>query len=95
MSLFGPKRHECPAGCWTVIISNAFVQLPAGFEVRVTTRDGSPVEGWYSEKKSRWVFPGKPVEGKLAPRLTFERGLWNTFYSVQVLPSVDCVVEVS
>lgn len=95
MSLFGPTRYECPAGQWTVIISRSFVQLPAAYDVLITTRDGSPVAGWYSEKKSRWIVPGKPVEGKLAPRLAFERGFWNTFHTVQVLPSVDCVVEVS
>ena len=94
MSLFGPKRYECPAGRWTVIISSAFVQLPVDFEVRVSTRDGAPVGGWFSEKKSRWVIPGKPVEGKLLPQMSFQRGWWNTFHSVQVLPSVDCVVEV-
>lgn len=94
MGLFGPTKIICPGGVWTTIISNAFVQLPKGFAVRIVTTGGGTVEGLYEEKKSRWIFPGKPIQGPLAAAMAFERGYFNTFYSVKVCPTTDCIVDV-
>lgn len=94
MGLFGPKKVRCPANRWTTIISNRFVQMPAAFDVRMTAVGGGDVDGVFEEKRSRWIFRGAPVRGSLAPHMTFERGIWNTFYSVQVYPSADSVAEV-
>ena len=94
MGLFGPKRIQGRRGVWTTIISNAFVQMPVVFDVRIVTADGSPVDGLYEEKKSLWIFPGTPLQGRLAPVMAFERGYFNTFFSVKVCPTADCIIEV-
>ena len=95
MGFFGPKRIDCPANVWTTIISNAFVQLPAEFDVSVVTNTGAPIAGVYEEKKSQWIIPGKPVQGPLDSRMRFHRGYFNTFYSVKLCPTASCTVEVN
>ena len=92
--MFGKKRIECPAGQWTTIIRSRFAQMPAVWEVSLHA-GGGEVAGEFEETKSRWVFPGQPVTGRLGERLTFERGYWNTFYSVRVRPRVAVTAEVS
>jgi hypothetical protein len=94
VGFFGTRKIACRAGVWTTIISSAFMGLPAGFRVRVRTAGGEPIEGTYQEKKSTWIFPGTPVQGALRPSMDFERGYWNTFYSVMILPTTDCSVEI-
>lgn len=94
MGLFGAKHVTCPANEWTFVIDNAFVQLPVTFEVQLRTTSGAPVAGTYVEKASRWIFPGEPRQGPLTDRLRFERGWFNTFYSVRICPTEACVAEV-
>lgn len=94
MGIFGTKHIECPANQWTQIISNAFVQMPAVFDVRIRTKSGAPVVGAVGEKASRWIFPGQVKQTPLAARMTFERGYFNTFYSVMIRPTEDCLVEI-
>lgn len=90
MGLFGPKRIPCPAGAWTTIVATSFAQMPKSWTV---TFEG-PAAGEYEVKKSAWIFPGAPVRSPLAPKITLERGYWNTFYSVRVCPGSDTVANV-
>jgi hypothetical protein len=90
MGLFGPRRVTCPAGRWTTIISTSFAQMPKPFDVRFE----GEAAGEFEETKSSWIFPGKPQRGALAPKLTFSRGYWNTFYKVRVLPQHEVIAEI-
>lgn len=94
MGLFGSKLVRCPRGVWTTIISTSFAQLPTVFEVRMKRHDGSAVSGLYERKGSRWLFAGHAQTGPLAERMAFERGLWNTFFSVRVRPDADSIAEI-
>ncbi len=94
MGLFGTTRIRCPAKQWTCIIRNSFVQIPVSFQVQLKTESGNPVAGSFTETASKWIFPGTPRTGPLADQLRFDRGWFNTFYSVQVCPTEDCVAEV-
>lgn len=90
MALFGPTRVSCPAGVWTTIISTWFAQLPKGWSVRIE----GEASGECEVKKSAWIFPGSPVRGPLTAQMTFERGYWNTFYSVRLRPTADVVAVI-
>lgn len=94
MGLFGPKRTRCPAGVWTTIIDDWFVQIPRQYCVRFETH-GAALTGTVEEKKSTWIFPGQPTTRSLAPEMSLDRGYFNTFYRVRVRPEhdVDAVVE--
>jgi hypothetical protein len=87
------KTITCPAGQWTTIIRSLFAQMPASWELHLRS-EGSDVEGEFEETKSAWVFPGKPVSGQLREHLTFERGYWNTFYSVRIRPRTTLTAEI-
>jgi hypothetical protein len=91
--MFGKKTITCPAGQWTTIIRSRFAQLPASWDIHLRS-EGGDVAGEFEEKKSAWVFPGQPVCGQLRERLSFERGYWNTFYSVRIRPRTAVTAEI-
>lgn len=88
------KTLRCPAHVWTAIFDHAFVQLPWSWTVRVVSADGAPVAGEVQEKRSSWVFPNAPTSRPLEPTMRFQRGWWNTFYSVKVKPERDVVIHI-
>ncbi|MEO8800998.1 MAG: hypothetical protein ABI551_24110 [Polyangiaceae bacterium] len=90
MKVFGPKRIDCPAAVWTTIVATSFAQFPKSWTVRFE----GDVDGECELKKSSWIFPGAPVVGALAARMTFERGYWNTFFSVRVRPRTQAIVAI-
>lgn len=92
--MFGPKRIACPAGQWTTIIHTSFAQMPKAWSVKLISAGGAPVQGAFVESKSAWVLPTSPQQGTIDGVHTFERGYWNTFYSVRVNPAADATAEV-
>ncbi|HKQ53788.1 MAG TPA: hypothetical protein VJT74_15540 [Pyrinomonadaceae bacterium] len=84
--MFGKKAITCRAGEWTTVIRSRFAQMPAVWEVNLQALNGGEVAGEFEETKSRWIFRGRPTGGRLRERLTFERGYWNTFYTVRIRP---------
>jgi hypothetical protein len=88
-----PKRITCPAGQWTAIFDHAFVQMPNAWRVRFVC-SGGPVEGEVAVKKSSWIFPGKPQVQALRDQMDFERGWFNTFFSVRVNPVREVIAEI-
>ncbi len=94
MGFFGPRVVKCPAGQWTAIFDHAFVQMPKGWTVTFTAADGGAVEGEVAEKRSSWIFPNPPKAMPLKPLMNFERGWWNTFYSVRVKPARDITAAI-
>jgi hypothetical protein len=87
------RTVRCRANAWTTILDTPFAQLPVTWTLHLDAA-GAPVDGAYEERKTRWVFPTDPVRGPLSARMTFERGYWNTFYSVRFRPTVDVDVTI-
>lgn len=87
------KRQLCPANQWTTIISNFGTGMPRTFQIRFTSKDGSPVSGRYSEKKYLWILPLAPKEGDLQAELSFHRDWINAMYVLKIYPTSDTVVE--
>lgn len=94
MGLFGIKRIECPRNQWTTLISNFGAGMPACWNISFKARDGEKVEGTYIEKRCRWIFPQKPVTGKITEQMQFERYWINAIYSLKVCPEVDVIAEI-
>lgn len=72
------------------MIRTPFAQMPATWTLRLTADRGA-VAGEFEETRSSWVFPGTPRTGPLQPEMVFERGYWNTFYTVRFRP-VETVI---
>jgi hypothetical protein len=87
--MFGERRIPCPAGRWTKIISNFGTGYPRWFSVRLETRDGSPIDGEFVEKRALWIFPQPAQSGRLAATMQFHRRWINAIYSVSVCPTAD------
>lgn len=79
------RTLTCPAGLWTTVIHTPFAQLPATWTLRLAADRGA-VAGEFEESKSTWVFPGTFRTGPLQPEMVFERGYWNTFYTLRLRP---------
>ncbi len=91
-TMFGrPRTLTCPGGEWTTVVRSQFAQMPATWTIRM---HGDPIAGEYEETKSAWVFPGTPSIGPLDGVMTFERGYWNTFYTVRLRPTDTVTVTV-
>lgn len=88
------KSIRCPAGVWTAIFDHALVQMPWSWNVRFEATDGGAVAGEVHEKRSSWIFPNAPVSKPLGGEMRFERGWWNTFYSVKVKPERDVIAHI-
>lgn len=54
--------------------------------------EGEVLSGTVEIKGSRWIFPKAPVMLKLEENNTVEKGIWDTIYSVYVIP--DCDVKI-
>jgi hypothetical protein len=89
------RTVNCPAGQWTAIFDHAFVQLPRAWTVSFTAADGGTVTGEVMEKRSSWIFPNPPTTRALDGVMTFERGWWNTFYSVRIKPTSDVIAQIN
>ena len=94
MRMFEVKKVICPKNEWTMLISNAFVQMPVSRRIKFVSESGETIDGTYSEKRSAWIFPQNPIEGKLETEMIFDRYWINTFYSLQVCPTVDLIAEI-
>ncbi|MEN8208841.1 MAG: hypothetical protein ABFR50_06285 [Candidatus Fermentibacteria bacterium] len=94
MILFGRKRKvSCPAGKWTTLISNFGTGMPKTFTIAFHTDSHREISGEFMEKKSIWIFPGKPVRGSIVPLMEFKRDWINGIYSVKVKPDIDLIAE--
>lgn len=83
------RTLTCPPGVWTTVLRTPFAQLPLTWTLRLVAERGE-VAGEFEESKSTWVFPATPRTRPLQPEMVFERGYWNTFYTLRFRP-VDTV----
>jgi len=77
-----------------MIISNAFVQMPVSRRIKFVSESGEMIDGTYSEKRFMWIFPQTPTDGRLEAEMVFDRYWINTFYSLQICPTVDLTAEI-
>jgi hypothetical protein len=87
-----PKLITCPAGQWTAIFDHAFVQMPNAWTVYFS--GGEPLEGEVAVKKSSWIFRKPAQVVPLQAVMHFERGWFNTFFSVRVRPVREVRAEI-
>jgi hypothetical protein len=88
------RTVQCPADQWTVIFNHAFVQIPRVWTISFVAADGGTVTGEVVERRSSWIFPKPPITLPLVATMSFERGWWNTFYSVYVKPTHDVIAQI-
>ena len=68
--------------------------MPASWNIRLKAKNGETIEGTYLEKRWLWIFPQKPVTGKLAEQMRFERYWVNAIYSLKICPNADVIAEI-
>lgn len=51
--------------------------------------DGQKLSGVVEVKGSRWIFPKPTIIQKLQTENTVAKGMWDTFYSVHIVPECD------
>ncbi len=88
------RTISCAAGEWTPIFRHHFVQMPYAWTVTFAAVDGGIVTGEVKETRSSWIMPNPPTLLPLTATMYFQRGWWNTFYSVYVKPERDVVAQI-
>lgn len=76
------------------MISNFGTGMPACWNISFKAHDGEKIEGFYIEKRWRWIFPQKPVKGELSEQIRFERYWINAIYSLKICPVTDVIAEI-
>ena len=51
--------------------------------------EGQALSGTIEVKGSRWIFPKPMIKQKLEENNSVEKGVWDTIYSVYVIPECD------
>jgi len=95
MGLFKRKSVRCASGEWTRIIYDFGKGLPEDMQVTVESSSGEVVEGEYKETHYNWIFPKKPVLGRIEPSMLFHRRWIDGIYTVYFKPNKECVVHFS
>ncbi len=87
------KAIQIAAGCKTRIIRRQFSSLATTYMFDVVPASPNDnLAGTMEIKGSDWIFP-KPVKRvPLQPSNRVTAGVWDTFFSVYVIPEVDVVV---
>jgi len=93
MALFGKRKVTCPACRWTTLISNFGTGMPKTFTIAFISKYDGDISGEFIEKKYFWIFPGKPIRGKIVPLMEFHRDWINGIYTVKVKPDSDLIAE--
>ena len=88
------KRIQVPAGCKTRIIRRRFSSLMMTyiFDAAPTIQDDD-LMGTVEVRGADWIFPKSPQRMPLQSRNTVTAGIWDTFFSVYVIPDVDVVIS--
>ena len=87
------KTIHCPKGKSTKIISNFGRGFSQIFNLTITTDSETNISGTYIEQKYFWIFPQKPITGKLEAQMQFHRRWIDGIYSITIIPDIDVVVK--
>ncbi len=58
-------------------------------------KTGKPVSGQIEISRSYWIFPKASETQELRQNNTVTKGMWDTFYSVYIIPDSDVTVNVA
>ena len=86
------KTILCKKNQFTKVISNFGRGYPQTFNLEIKSKNGEEITGIFVEKRYLWIFPKKPIEGKLKQQMQFNRHWINGIYSVSIKPNVEVVV---
>ncbi len=85
------KEIQIAAGCKTRIIRRQFSSLATTYTFEAVPVSGD-LAGTVEIKGSDWIFPKSAKRVPLQPSNRVTAGVWDTFFSVYVIPEVDVVV---
>ena len=87
------KEIQIAAGCKTRIIRRRFSSLAMTYTFDAfPTRQDNYLTGIVEIKGSDWIFPKPAKKIPLQSSNTVMAGVWDTFFSVYVIPEVDVVI---
>jgi len=84
---------HAPAGQRTVLKKIRQGSIPMEFDYAIEpATPGTPLEGLMEVTASQWILPQAPKQFPLETRHRIKRGMWNTFFTITIIPDVDVVV---
>jgi|GEM_PF-2046194 len=85
-----------PAGARTVIYQIRQGSIPVELNFLVQPLDDNEeLHGELEITASSWIIPGTPERMPLQSRHQVRRGMWNTFFTLAVIPQVDVKISPS
>ncbi|MEO0987330.1 MAG: hypothetical protein AAFY20_17520 [Cyanobacteria bacterium J06639_14] len=88
------REIQIAAGYKTRIIRRQFSSLATSYTFNVVpATQNSHLVGTVEIKGSNWIFPKSIQRVPLKPINTVTAGVWDTFFSVYVIPEVDVVIS--
>ncbi len=87
------KVVEVRAGERRRIISALSSSMPTTYRFRAETDEGEP-SGTIEVQGSNWVFPKAPVTTDLEADNVVDKGVWDTKFSITVIPDVDVRITI-
>jgi len=81
---------NAPAGQRTILYQIRQGSIPIDFDFTVEPLgEGEPLEGELEITASSWIIPGTPQRIPLQARHQVRRGMWNTFFTLAIIPEID------
>ncbi len=89
------KNIDIKAGERVKVIHMFSNSLPMdlGFSA-ISEQEGQKISGQVEVKGSNWLFPKEAVLQKLREENIVKKGMWDTLYSVYVIPDIDLSIKV-
>lgn len=88
------REISIAAGCKRRIIRRRFSSLATTYQFNAaSTAPDRPLAGTVEIKGSTWIFPKPAQRVPLQASHTVTAGVWDTFFSVDVIPEVDAVIS--
>lgn len=87
------KPIHAPAGQRTILKKIRQGSIPMEFDFTIEPASpGTPLKGLMEVAASHWILPQTPTQFPLESRHRIKRGMWNTFFTITIIPDVDVVV---
>jgi hypothetical protein len=80
------QNQSVAAGERSLIVRRRFSSIPLVFNIDIASVDGTPPTGTVERVGSRWIFGRTRMLVPLGARNRVEKGFWDTFFDVYVIP---------